>query len=210
MLVQLVCCPARRGCSRKFCTAGLRTMLAVHFRTTGTRTMLAGECPLIGAPISEWASRLEDGASPLRIAAMPSRFSFARSSTYRKGSPGYRRAFSAYVNSLYMRHADDARVSSAQPACGRCSRGSAPSSAPGGASRTEPPLRMSATPPKFSFTEAEYVRLALRTMLAIQFRTTGTRTMLAGECPLCGAERLEDGAPAPHVRYAVKVQFHRG
>ena len=69
---------------------------------------------------------------------------------------------------------------------------------------------MSATPSKFSFTEAEYVRLALRTMLAALFRTTGTRTMLAGECPLCGAERLEDGAPAPHRRYAVKVQFHRG
>ena len=163
--MQLVCCPARRGCSRKFCTAGLRTMLAVQFLTTGTRTMLAGECPLIGAPISEWASRLEDGASPLRIAAMPSRFSFARSSTYRKGSPGYRRAFSAYVNSLYMRHADDARVSSAQPACGRCSRGSAPSAALS-ALRTEPPLRIAATPSKFSFTEAEYVRLALRTMLA--------------------------------------------
>ena len=65
---------------------------------------------------------------------------------------------------------------------------------------------MSATPSKFSFTEAEYVRLALRTMLAAQFRTTGTRTMLAGECPLCGAERLEDGAPAPHRRYAVEVQ----
>ena len=45
-----------------------------------------------------------------------------------------------------------------------------------------------------------------RTMLAVQFRTTGTRTMLAGECPLCGAERLEDGAPAPHRRYAVEVQ----
>ena len=56
MLVQLVCCPARKGCSRKFCTAGLRTMLAVQFRTTGTRTMLAGECPLCGA------ERLEDGA----------------------------------------------------------------------------------------------------------------------------------------------------
>ena len=61
---------------------------------------------------------------------------------------------------------------------------------------------MSATPSKFSFTEAEYVRLVLRTMLAEQFRTTGLRTMLAGECPLCGAERLEDGAPATHVRYA--------
>ena len=72
---------------------------------------------------------------------MPSRFSFASSSTYRKGSPKYRRAFSAYINSLYMRHAGDARVSSARPARGRCSRGSAPSSAPGGASRTEPPLR---------------------------------------------------------------------
>ena len=72
--------------------------------------------------------------------------------------------------------------------------------------RTEPPLRIAATPSKFSFTEAEYVRLALRTMLAAQFRTTGTRTMLAGECPLCGAERLEDGAPAPHRRYAVEVQ----
>ena len=57
MLVQLVCCPARRGCSRKFCTAGLRTMLAVQFRTTGTRTMLAGECPLFSA----WG-RFEDGA----------------------------------------------------------------------------------------------------------------------------------------------------
>ena len=49
-------------------------------------------------------------------------------------------------------------------------------------------------------------------MLAAQFRTTGTRTMLAGECPLCGApiskwaSRLEDGAPATHVRYAVEVQ----
>ena len=30
--------------------------------------------------------------------------------------------------------------------------------------------------------------------------------MLAGECPLCGAERLEDGAPAPHVRYTVPLQ----
>ena len=39
-----------------------------------------------------------------------------------------------------------------------------------------------------------------RTMLAALFRTTGTRTMLAGECPLCGAERLEDGAPAPRDR----------
>ena len=46
-----------------------------------------------------------------------------------------------------------------------------------------------------------------RTMLAAPFCTAGTRTMLAGECPLCGAERFEDGAPAPHVRYAVKVQF---
>ncbi len=52
------------------------------------------------------ASRTEP---PLRMPAMPSRFSFASSSTYRKGSPRYRRAFSAYVNSLYMRHADDAR-----------------------------------------------------------------------------------------------------
>ncbi len=48
-------------------------------------------------------------------------------------------------------------------------------------------------------------------MLAVQFRTTGTRTMLAGECPLFSAwGRFEDGAPAPHRRYAVKVQFHRG
>ena len=94
--------------------------------------------------------------------AMPSRFRFASFSTYRKGSPTYRRAFSAYVNSLYMRHADNARVSSAQPARGRCSR---------------------------------------------KFCTAGTRTMLAGECPLCGAERLEDGAPATHVRYAVNVRL---
>ena len=69
--------------------------------------------------------------------------------------------------------------------------------------RTEPPLRIAATPSKFSFTEAEYVRLALRTMLAAQFRTTGTRTMLAGECPLFSAwGRFEDGAPASHRRYA--------
>ena len=62
---------------------------------------------------------------------------------------------------------------------------------------------MSATPSKFSFTEAEYVRLALRTMLAALFRTTGTRTMLAGECPLFSAwGRFEDGAPASHRRYA--------
>ena len=56
----------------------------------------------------------------------------------------------------------------------------------------------------------KFCTAGLRTTLAVQFRTTGTRTMLAGECPLCGAERLEDGAPAPHVRYAAKVQFHRG
>lgn len=40
-------------------------MLAAPFCTAGTRTMLAGECPLCGAPISEWASRLEDGASAI-------------------------------------------------------------------------------------------------------------------------------------------------
>ena len=164
MLVQLFCWPARRRCSR-------------------------GSAPS-SAPGG--ASRTEP---PLRIAAMPSRCSFASSSTYRKGSPRYRRAFSAYVNSLYIRHTGDARVSSAQPACGRCSRGSAPSSvpeaprgrspryacplrrqrsvpqrlsmlgwlcgrsappsAPGGASRTEPPLRMSAKPLRFSAVEVQ-------------------------------------------------------
>ena len=86
-------------------------------------------------------------------------------------------------------------------------RGGVPPLRRWGALRTEPPLRMSATPSKFSFTEAEYVRLALRTMLAAQFRTTGTRTMLAGECPLFSAwGRFEDGAPAPRRRYAVEVQ----
>ena len=53
------------------------------------------------------------------------------------------------------------------------------------------------------------VRLSLQTAhrfpLAAQFRTTGTQTMLAGECPLCGAERLEDGAPAPRDRLRRKV-----
>jgi len=63
-------------------------------------------------------------------------------------------------------------------------------------------------------------------MLMAQFRTTSLRTMfagergadsvrlslqtahrfpLAGECPLCGAERLEDGAPAPRDRLRRKV-----
>ena len=47
-----------------------------------------------------------------------------------------------------------------------------------------------------------------RMMLAAPFSTTGTRSMLAGECPLFSAwGRFEDGAPATHVRYAVKVQF---
>lgn len=47
-----------------------------------------------------------------------------------------------------------------------------------------------------------------RTMLAAPFCTTVTRTMLAGECPLFSAwRRSEDGAPATHIRYAVKVQF---
>jgi len=31
------------------------------------------------------------------------------------------------------------------------------------------------------------------------------RTTQAGECPLCGAERLEDGAPALRVRYAPRL-----
>ena len=43
-------------------------------------------------------------------------------------------------------------------------------------------------------------------MLAAQFRTTGMRTMLAGECPLFSARgRFEDGAPATHVHGAVYV-----
>ena len=33
------------------------------------------------------------------------------------------------------------------------------------------------------------------------------RTTQAGECPLCGAERLEDGAPAPRARYAPRGWF---
>ena len=192
--MQLVCCPARRGCSRKFCTAGLRTMLAVQFRTTGTRTMLAGECPLIGAPISEWASRLEDGASPLRIAAMPSRFSFARSSTYRKGSPKYRRAFSAYVNSLYLRLADDAR--GGVPPLQRLGalRGRSPRSAC-------PLRRQSSVSQRLSMSGWLCGRCSRKFCIA------GLRTMLAGECPLFSAwGRFEDGAPAPRRRYAVEVQ----
>lgn len=47
-------------------------------------------------------------------------------------------------------------------------------------------------------------------MLAAQIRTAGSRTMLAGECPLCGAERLEDGAPATHRRYAANIQLLYG
>ena len=91
-------------------------------------------------------------------------------------------------------------------------RGGVPPLRRRGALRTEPPLRMSVAPSKFSSTRAEYVKLALRAMHVMQFRTVGSRTMLAGECPLCGApisewaSRLEDGAPATHVRYAVEVQ----
>ena len=60
---------------------------------------------------------------------------------------------------------------------------------------------MSVAPSKFSSTRAEYVKLALRAMHVMQFRTVGSRTMLAGECPLFSAwGRFEDGAPAPHVR----------
>ncbi len=91
------------------------------------------------------------------------------------------------ICSLLRRLADDAR-------------GGVPPLRRWGALRTEPPLRMSTVPSKFSSTEAEYVRLALR-------------TMLVGECPLCGApisewvSRLEDGDPAiTHVHYAVKIQ----
>ena len=114
------------------------------------------------------------------------------------------------------------RRSSALPARGRCSRGSAPSSAPGGASRTEPPLRMSAMPSRFSFASSStyrkgspryrrafsvtYMRLERR--LAVPFRMTGTRTMLAGECPLFSAwGRFEDGSPATHRRYAANIQL---
>ena len=55
---------------------------------------------------------------------------------------------------------------------------------------------------------APFSTTGTRMMLAAPFSTTGTRSMLAGECPLFSAwRRFEDGAPATHVRYAVKVQF---
>ena len=39
-------------------------------------------------------------------------------------------------------------------------------------------------------------------MLAASFGTAGTRTMLAGECPLFSAwGRFEDGAPASRDRF---------
>ena len=48
-------------------------------------------------------------------------------------------------------------------------------------------------------------------MLAAQFRTVGSRTMLAGECPLFSAwGRFEDGAPATHRRYAANIQLPCG
>ena len=135
-------------CSRG--SAGRTPCACPYRRRTGSRSR--GSAPS-SAPGG--ASRTEP---PLRVTGYAVRFSC----TYREGSPRYRRAFSAYINSLYMRHADNARVSSAQPACGqclrhrsvwpacgRCLRGSAPSAAPG---------------------------------------------------------RLEDGAPATHVRYTVEVQ----
>ena len=73
--------------------------------------------------------------------------------------------------------------------CSR-SRGSAPSSAPGGASRTEPPLRMS--------TYAAVVWLLVLAGTVRGLDKEGFALTLAGECPLFSAwGRLEDGAPAP-------------
>ena len=47
-------------------------------------------------------------------------------------------------------------------------------------------------------------------MHVMQFRTVGSRTMPAGECPLFSAwGRFEDGAPATHRRYAVAVEVQR-
>ena len=129
---------------------GSQTMLAVQFRTAGSRTMLAGGVP----PLQRLggASRTEP---PLRIAAVPSRFSFASSSTYRKGSPRYRRAFSVFMGDFLRRLAVPFRRTG---------------------SRT-----MLAAQPRMT---------GLGTMLAVQLCAAGTRTMLAGECPLFGA-----GAP---------------
>lgn len=142
--------------------AGSRTMLVIPLRTAGSRTMLAGECPLFSA----WR-RFEDGAPATHI-RLPSRFSFASSSAYRKGFPKYRRAFSAYINSLYMRHADDARGTVlhsrlADSACGTVLYGRLADDACGGvpplrrrgALRTEPPPRMSAKPLRFSAVEVQ-------------------------------------------------------
>ena len=91
----------------------------------GTRRVpLAGECPLCGAPttIDTGALRTEP---PLRVTASAA-------------------TWSRYAGFFVPEDARDARLGMAYaPVSAR--GGSAPSSAPGGASRTEPPLRATAS-----------------------------------------------------------------
>lgn len=68
-------------------------------------------------------------------------------------------------------------------------RGGVPPLRRRGALRTEPPLRMS--------TCAAVGWLLVLAGTGRGLDKDGFALTLAGECPLCGAERLEDGAPAP-------------
>ena len=108
---------------------------------------------------------------------------------------------------------------------GSRSRGSAPSSAPGGASRTEPPLRVTGYAVRFSCTyrkgSPRYRRAFSAYINSLYMRHAGdthdtvsydrhTDNARGGVPPHRCLRHLEDGAPATHVRYAVNVQFHRG
>ena len=116
----------------------------------GSRSRLRAHARGGVPPLRRWgALRTEP---PLRVTSYAVRFKFASFSTYRKGSPTCRRAFSAYVNSLYMRHADDARGGVPHDRLADDARGGVPPlQRLGGASRTEPPLRMSAKPLRFGY-----------------------------------------------------------